>query len=562
MKSVQSKFLAAFGLIAILLLIVASLSFLTSKKVTDQYDMILEDKMEPIAQLDHLLSNSLQIVANLRGYMLYREDVYLTNIDQLEQNSKATMDDLYDELGPNYEVWLDEMKDYLYQYFDMAIEVAMNYHTEGESDYLMGIASTATAMNRDFVKMAEDTIQQLHDEADAAILELENSVTQSNRMMVAIVIFAILGGLAIIVILSRSIRLPLLKATTSLIEMANGNLTIEPISVKTKDEIQQMATALNQMLATWNGVIRKVNDSSKELASQSEQLSASTEESLASSEMVTTAAENSMRMSEEQAHYVEQSTESLKEVGLGIDQITASNEEMLQSADEMEQYVQSGKQVMHDVSTQMNDIHNTIQQSTTIMEQMARKSSEIQEASALIARISEQTNLLALNAAIEAARAGEHGAGFAVVAEEVRNLAEESTKSASKIDEMIIEVRTAAEQAVQSILLGQQKVTTGLERTEESLSTFEHIERSVSEVHYKIETVSAAVEQIQAMSNEVLSTTSTLRDLAEQSTSTSQDTTAATEEQLAAMQEISASSERLAQLADVLKAEIAQFKIK
>lgn len=191
---------------------------------------------------------------------------------------------------------------------------------------------------------------------------------------------------------------------------------------------------------------------------------------------------------------------------------------------------------------------------------MAQKSNEIQEASALITGISEQTNLLALNAAIEAARAGEHGAGFAVVAEEVRNLAEESKRSATRIDRMILDIHQAAELAVRSIADGQQKVAEGIQHTNGSFETFQQIEQSVTDVHEQITSVSNASEQIQTMTQNVLRMANTLQSLARTASTHSQNTTAATEEQLAAIQEITASTERLHALSEQLQQEMLQFK--
>ncbi|MFD0942685.1 methyl-accepting chemotaxis protein [Savagea faecisuis] len=561
MKSVRMKLIATFVAMISLLLIIVIISIFSTKSVTNEYDIILEENLDTVDLLDQIILSQSHIVSDLRAYLLYNNEA---DRQRLEQNIE-TVSDLADDFAvkvSKYETLQQPIAEMMTLGGDYAERVpSLIASGTDETERAIQEREEAAQINRDFVAQVGHVKEVLHDITDENLSELNQVVKRSTNVMLIVATVAIFGGLAIFIILSRSIRVPLEKATIALEEMADGNLAIEAVHVKTKDETARMAQSLNDMLGTWQSVVKRVNDTSTELAAQSQQLSASAEESLASSEMVATTAEQNMRNSEDQENYVQQATESLNEVSIGIDQITESNEDMLQSAEEMDRYVQTGKRVMDDVAIQMQDIDQTIQESTEIMEQMARKSSEIQEASSLIAGISEQTNLLALNAAIEAARAGEHGAGFAVVAEEVRNLAEESTRSASKIDEMIIEVREAAERAVRSINRGQEKVSEGLERTTESLDTFNQIERSVTDVNERIETVSAAVEQIQAMTNEVLRSTTTLRSLADESTASAQNTSAATEEQLAAMEQISASSEQLSKLAEELQDEISQFKL-
>lgn len=561
MKSVHTKLIASFAAMISLFLIIVIISIFSTKSVTNEYDIIFEENLHTVDLLDQIMLSQSHIVSNLRAYLLYSNEA---DRQQLEEDIE-TVSDLADDFAVRvnkYETLQQPIAEMMALGGDYAERVpSLIASGTDETERAIREREEAAQINRDFVAQVEHVKEVLHDITDENLRELEQVVKRSTTLMLIVAIVAIFGGLVIFIILSRSIRVPLEKATIALEEIADGNLAIEAVHVKTKDETARMAQSLNDMLGTWQRIVKRVNDTSSELAAQSQQLSASAEESLASSEMVATTAEQNMRNSEDQENYVQQATESLNEVSTGIDQITESNEEMLQSAEEMDRYVQTGKRVMDDVAIQMQDIDQTIQESTEIMEQMARKSSEIQEASSLIAGISEQTNLLALNAAIEAARAGEHGAGFAVVAEEVRNLAEESTRSASKIDEMIIEVREAAERAVRSINRGQEKVSEGLERTTESLDTFNQIERSVTDVNERIETVSAAVEQIQAMTNEVLRSTTTLRSLADESTASAQNTSAATEQQLAAMEQISASSEQLSKLAEELQDEISQFKL-
>ena len=209
----------------------------------------------------------------------------------------------------------------------------------------------------------------------------------------------------------------------------------------------------------------------------------------------------------------------------------------------------------------MTVISTAIGQSAGIMNGMANYSEEIRKVTSLITDIAEQTNLLALNAAIEAARAGEHGKGFAVVAEEVRNLAEQSKRSAGEIGNMIDTMIGSVAQAVSSTEDGSRRVEEGLVVTERTSEVFSRIERAAGDVGEKVTTVSAAIKQIRAMTDEVSSGSSKVQELAVESSTAAQSTSAATEEQLAANEEISSSAQLLAVLSEKLQSDMGRFKV-
>ena len=140
-------------------------------------------------------------------------------------------------------------------------------------------------------------------------------------------------GIVISTVISRKISRPVRVVTDGLNEIAQGNLTIDLLVVKNKDEIGDMAAAFNKMGTDVANMVRKINASAAQLAVQSEELSASSEESMASSEMVAKTAENQMIGSEQQQRIIGQSSSSMEELSLGVAEIAANNEEMLQAAE-------------------------------------------------------------------------------------------------------------------------------------------------------------------------------------------------------------------------------------
>lgn len=559
LKTIRGKLLVSFSILILLTLFIGGIGINTARIIDNNYTELLEDDAEQVNHLENVMILQGQIVAGIRGFLLYEDDAYIEMVDNEQQQLHDILTTLQTMVHKEYEPAVQTILDAATLYATNSEQILTNLTNEARLNEVLAIGTEANE------KLFSETLalkEQLKADLAEHNNELNAMTTKSLWFIAGALIVTLLASLVITYVANRGISPPVIATTRTIEEMAKGNLNIAPLDVKAKDELGAMATAVNTLLQTWNGVVRKMEHSATELAAQSEELSASAEQSLASSEMVAQAAEQNMTTSETQANYILQSIDSLHEVGEGIDQIAESNEEMLQAATTMRSLVNEGVDVVHEVSTHMTAIDTTIGESTSIMEVMAKRAVEIEEVSALITGISEQTNLLALNAAIEAARAGENGKGFAVVADEVRKLAEESKQSAARIETMIQDVRQAAEQAVQSIQTGQATVAEGLNRSAASRDVFTTIEQSVDDVNGRVETVSAAVQQIQAMASEVLRSTNQLQDLAQQSANTAQDTGAATEQQLAAMQQISASTQSLANVAQDLQDEVTQFQLR
>lgn len=559
LKSIRGKLLLSFSILIVLTAIIGGIGFNTARIIDNNYTALLNEEVEQVNYLDDIMILQGQVVGDIRAYMLYEDESYIATVDATQQQLLAVIEQLQTTLPATYSEQITAISDAATTYTTNSDAILRNLPNEQE---LAKIIAIGTQANQQLMTQTTALKELIENDLLAHNDQLHTVTVQSLWFIVGAILLTVIVSIIITYVTNRSISPPITATTEVMAQMAKGDLSMAPLTVKTKDEIGAMATSLNELLTTWNTVVQKMGQSSTELAAQSEQLSASSQQSLASSEMVAQAAETTMTTSETQANYILQSIDSLHEVGEGINQIANSNEEMLHAATDMRNLIHDGVDVVRVVSTHMHAIDSTISESTAIMEVMAQRATEIEEVSALITDISEQTNLLALNAAIEAARAGENGKGFAVVADEVRKLAEQSHQSAARIETMIQDVRGAADQAVASIQAGQTTVAEGLARSAASLDVFTTIESSVDDVNSRVETVSAAVQQIQAMSSEVLRSTNELQQLAQQSASNAQDTGAATEQQLAAMQEISASTQALADVAQHLQDEVSQFTLR
>ncbi|MEK4713919.1 methyl-accepting chemotaxis protein [Sporosarcina sp. FSL K6-1540] len=559
--SVGKKLWSGFLSVLVFMIIVGAMGFWSLTKVNSEYRSILDEQVTKVVLFEKLLSAQYATSTDFRGYLLFGNELFLKN----KEKSIETFDlywGILDKLPQTdaERVLFNELKDSRVNYVE-TLESAISELNNSSEEKALSIASDASVFEDIIVTEINDQINDQNAKTDEINLEIEKLIKQTRILTVGLIALAILLSIAIAVVISRSIARPVGKMTAALTEIADGNLAIEPVIIRNKDEIGEMATAFNSMSKDLRAIITNANESAVQLAVQAEELSASSEESLAASEMVAEISEKNLFGSESQVAIVNETVLAMGEVVTSINRITEDNEAMLLSSEDVAQLVEEGASLMEDVNGQMTVISSAIGQSAEIMNGMANYSEEIRRVTSLITDIAEQTNLLALNAAIEAARAGEHGKGFAVVAEEVRKLAEQSKRSAGEIGNMIDRMIGNVAQAVSSTEDGNRRVEEGLVVTERTRSVFNRIEQAASDVGEKVTAVSAAIEQIRTMTDEVSSGSSKVQELAMESSAAAQSTSAATEQQLAANEEISSSAQVLAELSEKLQNDMGQFKV-
>lgn len=559
--TITKKMWLGFSAIILMMMIVSYVTTLASKGINSQYREILEVDSKNVSLIQEIQMAQNETTENLYDFLLTKMDAsrkaVRTNID----STGTLMEEL--KKGINSEESLPFIEDYERKYvmFVEANEKLISNQILVDPTQINTLTKDVKTVNDNMVSLLDKIEEQLQKDMASTVEELRNYERNTTLLVMGITIAGAILGAVIAFYIGRSIARPIKRVTSGLTEIAGGNLRVEPILIKNKDEAGEMATAFNKMSADLRMIVSNVQETSMQLAANAEELSASSEESLASSQMVASSAHEQMASSEQQVLHMTTSMEGMSELSQGVNEIASSNGEMLNSANNVGKLVKQGSDVIEAVAQQMSTIHETFNETATNMRDMEKHSSDIQGITTLITQISEQTNLLALNAAIEAARAGEYGKGFAVVADEVRKLAEQSKNAASEIADMVKVIQGATENAVGAITAGEGKVKEGLAKTKESLDVFEHIETAVVEVGFKVESVSSAIKQIQTIAQTVTEGSRDVQRLAEIVAQGATDTSAATEQQLASNSEITSNAQSLANLAEKLQDNISHFKM-
>lgn len=421
--------------------------------------------------------------------------------------------------------------------------------------------STLFPLGREMSDVTEEMAKRqanLMDEGKMAVVEEEKFiVTLITILGIIIVAAAIAIGYTISLMISR----PVVMMAQMLNDIADGDLTMEPIQIKNKDEIGMLADGINHMGTSLASLIRQVKATAEQVAASSEELTASAEQTSMATEQVATTIGEVAGGSQEQVRTVEDIVEAMNQLSAGIQQIAVSMQNMSEASSRSLSVAVGGNKTIQQTISQMDAIHASMHSTSHVVRELGDQSQEITKIVDVITGIAGQTNLLALNAAIEAARAGEQGRGFAVVADEVRKLAEQSSASAQQIGQLIGSIQELTEKAVEAMKSGTEEITGGRELVYQSGEAFKSLYESVAEVSDQAGDVTAATQQMTASTEHVAGSIDVISTMAETAASATQEISASAEEQLASMEEISSSSNALSQLAEEMNEAINKFKV-
>ena len=342
--------------------------------------------------------------------------------------------------------------------------------------------------------------------------------------------------------------------------LAEGDLSSK-IEITSKDELGQLGVAFEKMRDNLQSLIKDIKNNSEQLAASSEELTASAGQSANVANQVATTISTMANGVVQQHQASQEMTASIENLSLSI-QVIATNTDSVSTSSRMAVGVaKDGRKVIEKAIDQMERVKNTVNNSAEVVAVLGTRSKEISNIIGVITSIAGQTNLLALNAAIEAARAGEQGRGFAVVADEVRKLAEESGKAAKQIETLISEIQQETERAVNVMTVGTQEVKIGTDVVNEAGQSFENISQVIEGVVSQVNEIASAIQQISKNSHEVLTSVKVVDKINEDSAGQAETISAATQEQSASMEQIAASSNELVRMAENLQNSIRIFKL-
>lgn len=334
------------------------------------------------------------------------------------------------------------------------------------------------------------------------LAEIENKISKTRRNSI---IIAFLVTVATFLLIGWLVRKRATEPVTLLMgtiqEIATGNLT-QKIEVESRDEIGRLAENVNKMVADMNQALSQVVLTSEGISNSIEDLAKSSRQILDGSR--------------DQSSKTGQVAAAMDEMSATVNEVAQNASNVAGAAKNAANVAVEGGEIVRKTIKGMEKIAKTVANSSMIMSGLGKSSEKIGDIVRVIDDIADQTNLLALNAAIEAARAGEQGRGFAVVADEVRKLAERTTTATKEIAQMINEIQKETQNAVKAMVEGTDQVQDGTDLAKKAGCSLEEVVSVVNKVSDMISQIATAVEEQSAATEEITSNISAISKVSEE----------------------------------------------
>ncbi|WP_456277342.1 methyl-accepting chemotaxis protein [Bacillus sp. AK128] len=560
--SIKQKLIGSFILVTLIFGLASFSSFQNMKETNEAYDYLI-DRVSEIRSISQEIQYHTEVqLSSYTAYLLYVDSDYIEVMNQ----ANASIDELIvraRELGTLQETQdrLDEIENSNQEFSINANRILSSIYTNRNQaikdgkEQLLPTSDKLIEQTKSFQKWLTDDI--LVNKVAETKEKSQAAVTQVLILSSIAALLAISAG----IIISRFIANPIVQLGKVVGLVASGDLNVEKINIKSKDEIYELNQSFERMTNNLSEMIGSIANNADQVAASAEQLNASAEQSSRATETISASIQEIASGADVTTRKMDKNSTALQEVLEGVVRISESASVVSELSRQTNAEAEDGGKIVSENLKQMKFIHESVNRSNQVIGTLSERSKEIGEILNVITAIAEQTNLLALNAAIEAARAGEHGKGFAVVADEVRKLAEQSKQSTQNIGNLVTLIQKDTSESVKIMSEVMNNAENGVKVSEQTSAKFNVILESTRNITPQVEEVTATVEEISASIQEVSASANEIASLSQSNTTSSEEVAASAEEQLASMEEITASAQALASMSEELQVLVSRFKL-
>lgn len=558
---VRTRILGGYLLLVLIIGVVAGYSMFTLQQGEQKSQQVTEAGLAQVVLANELQDIFNQQVNALKGYIIYNDGELLGQYEYAEKMFEEKYFYLLENSRVEEEVNCLQRIKYSYDQYGDAIRNVLMYQAAGNE------VSAKNRLRTDGQAAEYSVIGNINQYVDTVSDDIEKemaSIAQSRQEMRVFIGISIMLGLLLSAIIGYYIAVSITRPIEQLVKAAKGIATgdlSQQVQVKAIGELVDLVTAFNMMASNLKQLIQEIEVSAREMDTAAYSLSEGAEQTVRGTEEVATTGQQLSFGTDKQVEKIQEVTAVVNQITGAMQQLASSVTQVAGNGDKTHDLAKSGTAKVKDTLKQIGVITKVVNESSERVGLLGEKSQEIGQILTLITDIAEQTNLLALNAAIEAARAGEHGKGFAVVADEVRKLAEQSAMAANQISALIYQVQEETQQAVIAMKEGRDEVRKGTRIAGEAGHIFRDIAKSVAGLNNQVQDIAATSEEVAAGSNVIVKNVEEIDIVAKQVSGGAQGMAAIAEEQTSSMEEVTASAAQLATLANKLKQQTEKFKI-
>lgn len=558
-KSLRAKILTGFLAIIILVTALGIYNFYANSKANAETESIVEEQLPLLIADEKLAFNMAQRVALSRGYILFGDEEFKSSFMEYTEESAA----LEEETLASFDsAELEALTEKSIEWEQIITsEVFPAYEAGNENEAKQILNTTAKPLAREIMTGFED----LATEREGLITSAGENVLESGRNLMTtgtvISVLVILSGIGIAFFMARAISAPVKAVMQRMQSIAEGDLSQEPMQTTARDETGKLVQAANQMNDNMAQLLTQIKTMSTNVSDQSQNLTHSANEVKAGSQQVAVTMEELASGAESQATSASSIASLMSDFTENVSDAHIKGEDVRSASTHILSITNEGRELMDNSVHQMEKIDAIVKNAAIKVEGLDKQSQEISKLVSVINDIANQTNLLALNAAIEAARAGEQGRGFAVVADEVRKLAEQVSASITDITSIVEGIQNESSAVAASLQAGYKEVEIGTTQIQTTGDTFNTINTAIQEMAENLQSVTKNLAAISSSSQEINASIEEIASVSEESAAGVEQTAASVQQTSSSMEEVSANSENLNDLARQLNAEVDKFKL-